>query len=65
MADLDFTTSARPQEILDVLAGWADAVWEVGIAFGTEVNEDGPMHHLTVYFHYSAEREPRSLRSVE
>ncbi|NJP99225.1 CCA tRNA nucleotidyltransferase [Streptomyces zingiberis] len=33
--DLDFTTDARPQEILSLVRGWADAVWEVGIAFGT------------------------------
>ncbi|MQA04364.1 MAG: CCA tRNA nucleotidyltransferase [Streptosporangiales bacterium] len=34
-ADLDFTTDARPEEILAVARPWADAVWEVGIAFGT------------------------------
>jgi poly(A) polymerase len=34
-ADLDFTTDARPEEIQAVLAGWADAVWDTGIAFGT------------------------------
>ena len=33
--DLDFATGARPQEILDLLRGWGDAWWEVGIAFGT------------------------------
>jgi poly(A) polymerase len=33
--DLDFTTDARPQEILKIVRPWADAVWEVGIAFGT------------------------------
>jgi poly(A) polymerase len=33
--DLDFTTDARPQEVLAALAGWADAVWDTGIAFGT------------------------------
>ncbi|MEV4558791.1 CCA tRNA nucleotidyltransferase [Kitasatospora sp. NPDC049285] len=33
--DLDFTTDARPQEILKLVKGWADAVWDVGIAFGT------------------------------
>lgn len=34
-ADLDFTTDARPDQILGLLQGWADAVWDVGIAFGT------------------------------
>ena len=33
--DLDFTTDAHPQDVLAVLAGWADAVWDTGIAFGT------------------------------
>ena len=33
--DLDFTTDARPEQILDLLKPWADAIWDVGIAFGT------------------------------
>jgi poly(A) polymerase len=33
--DLDFTTDARPQQIIALLRGWADAWWEVGAAFGT------------------------------
>ncbi len=33
--DLDFTTSARPEQIEQVLAGWADTVWDVGRDFGT------------------------------
>jgi len=33
--DLDFTTDARPDAILKILDGWADAVWETGIEFGT------------------------------
>ncbi|MFF5719616.1 CCA tRNA nucleotidyltransferase [Streptomyces buecherae] len=33
--DLDFTTDARPEEVLKIVRPWADAVWEVGIAFGT------------------------------
>ncbi|MFC3763592.1 CCA tRNA nucleotidyltransferase [Tenggerimyces flavus] len=33
--DLDFTTSARPEQIEQLLAGWADAVWDIGRAFGT------------------------------
>jgi poly(A) polymerase len=34
-ADLDFTTDARPGQVLKILSGWADAVWDTGIAFGT------------------------------
>ncbi|MEU1819455.1 CCA tRNA nucleotidyltransferase [Streptomyces roseifaciens] len=33
--DLDFTTDARPQDVLKIVRPWADSVWEVGIAFGT------------------------------
>jgi poly(A) polymerase len=33
--DLDFTTDARPERILEVIEGWADQVWTVGAAFGT------------------------------
>jgi poly(A) polymerase len=33
--DLDLTTSARPGQTEAILAGWADASWDVGRAFGT------------------------------
>jgi poly(A) polymerase len=33
--DLDFTTDARPDAVAALLEGWADAVWDTGIAFGT------------------------------
>ena len=33
--DLDFTTSARPEVTEKLLKGWADAVWDMGRAFGT------------------------------
>ncbi|GEO95557.1 CCA tRNA nucleotidyltransferase [Kocuria turfanensis] len=33
--DLDFTTDATPDQTLGVVAGWADAVWEIGRDFGT------------------------------
>lgn len=34
-ADLDFATSATPDETERLLAGWADAHWDIGRAFGT------------------------------
>jgi poly(A) polymerase len=34
-ADLDLTTDAPPDEILTIIEGWADAVWKIGIDFGT------------------------------
>ena len=33
--DLDFTTSARPEVTERLISGWADAVWDMGRAFGT------------------------------
>ncbi|MBZ5735572.1 CCA tRNA nucleotidyltransferase [Nocardioides sp. TRM66260-LWL] len=33
--DLDLTTSARPEQTERLLRGWADAVWDMGRAFGT------------------------------
>lgn len=34
-ADLDFTTNARPEQILDVIKDWAETTWDVGARFGT------------------------------
>ncbi len=34
-ADLDLATSARPEEVLALLSGWAEALWDVGVRFGT------------------------------
>ncbi|ACQ82445.1 polynucleotide adenylyltransferase/metal dependent phosphohydrolase [Beutenbergia cavernae DSM 12333] len=34
-SDLDFATSARPEQTEAILARWGDAVWDVGRAFGT------------------------------
>jgi poly(A) polymerase len=33
--DLDFATSARPEQTLEVVRGWAEAIWETGREFGT------------------------------
>jgi poly(A) polymerase len=33
--DLDFPTSARPEQTEALLKGWADAIWDMGRAFGT------------------------------
>jgi poly(A) polymerase len=33
--DLDFATDARPERTLELVVGWADAVWETGREFGT------------------------------
>src|SRR5256714_5551514 len=33
--DLDFATSARPEETLAIVEGWAQAIWTTGAEFGT------------------------------
>jgi poly(A) polymerase len=33
--DLDVTTDARPEQILELVRGWASSTWNTGIAFGT------------------------------
>ncbi len=33
--DLDFATSARPEQTERLLKGWGDALWDMGRAFGT------------------------------
>lgn len=50
VADLDFTTDARPEQIVQVLTGWADAVWDVGMRFGTVgVRVRGTEMEITTY----------------
>src|SRR5262249_35762769 len=34
-ADLDFATDARPEQLQQILRPWADALWDIGIEFGT------------------------------
>ncbi len=45
--DLDFTTSARPEETIKVISGWADNIWDVGREFGTIAFKKGE-HTLEV-----------------
>ncbi|BDZ48665.1 CCA tRNA nucleotidyltransferase [Frondihabitans sucicola] len=48
--DLDFTTSARPDEILRIVVPLAEAHWEVGRAFGTiAARIDGETVEITTY----------------
>ena len=35
LSDLDLTTDAPPERVMEITAGWADSTWTVGIAFGT------------------------------
>jgi len=48
--DLDFATSARPDEILRITKHWRDSKWESGIAFGTVgLLKDGVRLEVTTY----------------
>ncbi|WP_017539594.1 MULTISPECIES: CCA tRNA nucleotidyltransferase [Nocardiopsis] len=48
--DLDLTTDAVPQRILELVEGWADAVWTVGIDFGTVgLRRKGVQLEVTTY----------------
>ncbi len=66
--DLDFTTDARPEQVLKLVRGWADAVWEVGIAFGTvgcrKADADGNAFQIEVTT-YRSEAYDRTSRKPE
>ncbi|MFJ7337637.1 CCA tRNA nucleotidyltransferase [Streptomyces sp. NPDC101110] len=58
--DLDFTTDARPQDVLKIVRPWADAVWEVGIAFGTVgAHKGGYQIEVTTYRSEAYDRTSR------
>ncbi|MEN3221327.1 CCA tRNA nucleotidyltransferase [Mycolicibacterium porcinum] len=49
-SDLDFTTDARPEQMLKFLRPWADALWDTGIEFGTVgVGKDGHRLEITTF----------------
>lgn len=45
--DLDFTTSASPDETIKAISGWAESIWDVGREFGTIAFKKGE-HTLEV-----------------
>lgn len=48
--DLDLTTGARPPQVKRLIAGWADATWDTGIAFGTVgLRKGGLTLEITTY----------------
>jgi poly(A) polymerase len=58
--DFDLTTDALPTRILDLVAGWADQVWTVGIQFGTVGLRKGRDHfEITTYRSDSYDRLSR------
>ncbi|MEU5808889.1 CCA tRNA nucleotidyltransferase [Streptomyces sp. NPDC059650] len=58
--DLDFTTDARPEDVLKIVRPWADSVWDVGIAFGTVgAQKAGFQIEVTTYRSESYDRTSR------
>ncbi|PXX65684.1 poly(A) polymerase [Nocardia tenerifensis] len=49
--DLDFTTDARPEQVQEILRGWADHLWDTGgLAFGTvSGSKDGQQLEITTF----------------
>jgi len=48
--DLDLTTDARPERVLEIVRDWADSVWTIGIDFGTVgLRKGGWLIEITTY----------------
>jgi len=48
--DLDLTTDATPDQVLQLTKGWADKTWTVGIAFGTVgLRKGNSLFEITTY----------------
>lgn len=48
--DLDLTTDARPERVLEIVRDWADSVWTIGIDFGTVgIRKGGWLLEVTTY----------------
>ncbi|MGI5223858.1 CCA tRNA nucleotidyltransferase [Actinoallomurus iriomotensis] len=61
VSDLDFTTDAHPQRILEIVDGWADAVWTIGIEFGTIGLRKGD-HQIEITTYRSESYDPKSRK---
>src|SRR6478735_17529 len=59
--DLDFTTDARPEDVLRIVDGWAEAVWVVGIAYGT-VGAEKAGYKLEITTYRTESYEPGSRK---
>jgi poly(A) polymerase len=65
--DLDLTTDAHPERILELVRGWASSTWNTGIAFGTvgaEVQRNGEGVRLEITT-FRADRYDRESRNPE
>jgi poly(A) polymerase len=61
VSDLDFCTDARPERILEIIDGWADAVWTIGIEFGTVGLRKGD-HQVEITTYRSESYDPKSRK---
>src|ERR687893_842327 len=61
--DLDVTTDARPEQVLQLLRGFASSTWNTGIAFGTVGAEVGGVRLEITTFR--ADRYDRESRNPE
>ncbi|RIT93204.1 CCA tRNA nucleotidyltransferase [Mycobacteroides abscessus] len=63
--DLDFTTDARPEQVQKLVAGWAEAIWDTGIAFGTVgVARRGQRVEITTFRSDSYDQQSRNPEVV-
>ena len=59
--DLDFATDARPEQVLEIARGWAEATWTAGIAFGTVgLSRGGIRLEITTYRSEAYDRSSRN-----
>src|SRR2546429_7246966 len=69
--DLGLATDATPEQVLEMVGGWADKVWTIGIAFGTVgVRKGKSVFEITTYRseqyeRYSRKPDVRYGRSLE
>ncbi|HPU13062.1 MAG TPA: CCA tRNA nucleotidyltransferase [Aeromicrobium sp.] len=61
VTDLDFTTSATPEQIEEIVGNWADATWDVGREFGTIALRKGE-HQLEITTYRADEYDPASRK---
>ncbi len=58
--ELDLTTDATPDQVLETIRGWADHTWTIGIAFGTVGLRKGNLiYEITTYRSEQYERTSR------
>jgi len=58
--DLDLTTDATPDQVLNITRDWADRTWEIGIAFGTVgLRRGNAVFEITTYRSEQYERTSR------